>query len=191
LSLALRLLIGAAIALIVGLGTVRIALDGEFLAGTDEIGPWTIEASGRDATPYSAALRAIRGRIPLGNGEGIELRAIVDSAGARLDPDCVYLVRGRLPTARLWTFTVADHTDRLPASPPGRFAATSDDILWRADGSFEIVVAPRARAGNWIPSGGLASLALTVRLYDAPSIAGLGAPDLPAITRQSCPGDET
>ena len=37
-----------------------------------------------------------------------------------------------------------------------------------ADGSFEIVVAPRARAGNWLPTGGVDRYVLVLRLYDTP-----------------------
>ena len=37
-----------------------------------------------------------------------------------------------------------------------------------ADGSFEIVVAPRARPGNWLPTGGIERYVLVLRLYDTP-----------------------
>ena len=38
----------------------------------------------------------------------------------------------------------------------------------RADGSFEIMIAPRARPGNWLPTGGIDRYVLVLRLYDTP-----------------------
>ena len=37
-----------------------------------------------------------------------------------------------------------------------------------SDGSFELHVASRARAGNWLPTGGIERYALMLRLYDTP-----------------------
>ena len=60
----------------------------------------------------------------------------------------------------------------------------------RADGSFEIAVAPRARAGNWLPTGGIESYVLVLRLYDTPvgvaTRAAREAP-MPAIHREVVP----
>ena len=59
-----------------------------------------------------------------------------------------------------------------------------------ADGSFEIVVAPRANPGNWLPAGGIERYALVLRFYDTAvgvsTKAGRELP-MPAITNRSCP----
>ena len=49
-----------------------------------------------------------------------------------------------------------------------RHGFTSQEIVRNADGNFDIVVAPRARAGNWLPTGGVDSYMLVLRLYDTP-----------------------
>ena len=59
-----------------------------------------------------------------------------------------------------------------------------------ADGSFDIVVAPRANAGNWLPTGGIEHYALVLRFYDTAvgvsTKAGRELP-MPAIISRSCP----
>jgi len=52
------------------------------------------------------------------------------------------------------------------------------------------MVAPRARPGNWLPSGGADRYVLVLRLYDTPVGAatriGREAP-MPSIARRACP----
>ena len=60
----------------------------------------------------------------------------------------------------------------------------------RADGSFEIVMAPRARPGNWLPTGGIERYALMLRLYDTPvGVATRTQRDapMPSISTVNCP----
>ena len=45
---------------------------------------------------------------------------------------------------------------------------TSQEIIRNTDGSFTIRIGPRARYGNWLPSGGVESYILVLRLYDTP-----------------------
>jgi hypothetical protein len=67
---------------------------------------------------------------------------------------------------------------------------TSQEVMRRSDGSFEVTVSPRARAGNWLPSGGVERYLLVLRLYDTPIGAatrtGRDAP-MPAVIRKACP----
>jgi hypothetical protein len=71
-----------------------------------------------------------------------------------------------------------------------RHGFTSQEIVRRADGSFAIVVAPRASAGNWLPTGGVERYILVLRLYDTAvgvsTKAGREVP-MPAVTTRSCP----
>ena len=52
----------------------------------------------------------------------------------------------------------------LVANSVNRYGFTSQEIVRRADGSFEIVVAPRASPGNWLPTGGIERYVLVLRL---------------------------
>ena len=71
-----------------------------------------------------------------------------------------------------------------------RHGFTSQEIIRRADGSFEITVGPRARPGNWLPTGGVERYVLVLRLYDTPigvaTRTGRDAP-MPAIAQKACP----
>jgi len=70
-----------------------------------------------------------------------------------------------------------------------RYGFTSQEIIRRADGTFEITVGPRARPGNWLPSGGIERYVLVLRLYDTPigvaTRTGREAP-MPSITQGAC-----
>ncbi len=59
-----------------------------------------------------------------------------------------------------------------------------------ADGTFEIAISPRARPGNWLPTGGVERYTLILRLYDTAvgvsTKAGKEVP-MPSITGGSCP----
>ena len=71
----------------------------------------------------------------------------------------------------------------------GRYGFTSREIVRRADGSFEIVIAPRANPGNWLPTGGIERYQLVLRLYDTAvgvsTKAGREVP-MPAVSTRSC-----
>ena len=62
---------------------------------------------------------------------------------------------GITPAARFWTVTLYDLDGRLVPNAVDRYGFTSQEIARHADGSFEIVIAPRARPGNWLPTGGI------------------------------------
>ncbi len=99
------------------------------------------------------------------------------------------IINGTTPQARFWTVTLYDSQGRLVANSIDRYGFTSQEIVRRADGSFEIAVAPRARPSNWLPTGGIESYVLMLRLYDTPvgvaTRAAREAP-MPAIQVRSC-----
>ena len=78
------------------------------------------------------------------------------------------LISGTTPQARFWTLTLYDPQGRLIGNAIDRQGFTSQEIVRNADGSFDIVVAPRARPGNWLPTNGVDSYVLVLRLYDSP-----------------------
>ena len=154
------------------------------------VGAWTAwpRAGSREADPYTRAVNARSGDIPLAVGEGLVLRATTDSAGRALDVGCTYRIGATTPQARYWTLTLYDGAGR-PVASDGRSSFTSAEILREATGGFTIVVAREAHSGNWMmmpPSG---AVSLVLRLYDTPASAGSAALDrasLPSIEPGEC-----
>ena len=111
-----------------------------------------------------------------------------DSSGAAIDGRCTYRVTGSVPPARFWTLAAA-RSDFAPVVDEGlRQGFTSYEIVRQAEVPTDIVVAPEARPGNWLPSGGVRDLRLVLRLYDTPVATTISAATvLPAITLVSCP----
>jgi len=91
--------------------------------------------------------------------------------------------------ARFWTLTLYNTDGELVANSINRSGFTSQEIVRHADGAFEIVVAPRARGGNWLPTGGVERYILLLRLYDTAvgvsTKAGREVP-MPSVTVKGC-----
>lgn len=192
----MRLLVGSLfiflVATLVGLGATWLTLTrGVTFAGLT-IGSWTASprTGSAGADPYARATIARTGQLPVGLGDGVLFTAKHDDAGNPLDGRCDILVSGVTPAARFWTLTLYDLDGRLVANSLGRYGFTSQEILRRSDGSFDITVAPRASEGNWLPTGGVERYQLLLRLYDTPvgvaTRAGREAP-MPRISARTCP----
>src|SRR5258708_2742044 len=121
-----------------------------------------------DADPYSRATIARSGELPIGTGDGVAFSATTDDRKRPLDGRCDVVVSGVTPAARFWTLTLYDSKGHLVANSLQRYGFTSQEIIRGADGAFEIRVASRSRAGNWLPTGGIERYALMLRLYDTP-----------------------
>ncbi len=191
----MRLLLGSlfalAIAAAVGLGTTWLALSRGTAFGAVPIGAWTAwpKTGTRDVDPYARAAMARSGELPIGSGDGVAFYARTDDIGRPLDGRCDVLLSGVTPQARFWTLTLYDPLGRLVGNALDRQGFTSQEIVRRADGSFDILVAPRARSGNWLPTNGIDSYVLVLRLYDSPvGVATRAAREvpMPAVTVQSC-----
>jgi hypothetical protein len=188
-SLLAALALGAAL----GLGATWAAIRRGVSFDAARLGAWTAHpraaAEGRD--PYAAALVAATGEIPLDLAEGVAYRIDHDSAGAPLDGTCFYRVRGASPRARFWTLTATSPDGRLIGEADKRFGYVSSEIVRDEEGGFQIMLGPKARAGDWISTAGLGPMALTLRLYDTPVISAAGAagaPSLaPVVEKMSCP----
>ena len=180
------------IATIVGLGlTLMTATRGTDL-GTLTIGAWTARpSSGTNAVdPYARAAIARSGELPLGTGDGVAFTALSDDNNRALDGRCDVVVSGVTPAARFWTLTLYDAQGRLVANALQRYGFTSQEIIRGADGTFEIRIASRSRAGNWLPTGGLERYALVLRLYDTAvgvSLRSQRDAPMPAIATTGCP----
>jgi hypothetical protein len=180
-----------AVAAAVGLGTTWVALSRGIAYGGVTLGAWT--AWPRNGTagidPYARSIVARSGELPVVSGDGVAFYARTDDLGVALDGRCDVLLSGITPQARFWTITLYDPEGRLVANSMERSGFTSQEIIRKADGSFDITVGPRARPGNWLPTGGVEKYLLVLRLYDTPvSVAtrsGRDAP-MPAIIRRAC-----
>lgn len=192
----MRLLLGSlfalAVAATIGLGMTWLVLTRGTAYGGVTIGAWT--AWPRTGTlgidPYSRAMVARSGELPIGSGDGVAFHARADDAGRPFDGRCDVVLAGMTPPARFWTVTLYDLEGRLIANSVGRQGFTSQEIVRRSDGSFEIVVGPRARPGNWLPTGGTDRYVLVLRLYDTPvgvaTRSGRDAP-MPSVIQKACP----
>ena len=175
-----------------GLASADYATSGGYPFGGVVVGPWTAwpKAGAVAADPYTRAVNARRGEIPLGVGEGLLLTAALDDDGRALDATCSYAVAGITPPARAWTLTIAGRGSRPSDAPLLREGMTSTEILREADGHFVITLAPDAQAGNWLPMPRLSGpVRLALRLYDTPVATSAGTLDraaLPTIRRIGC-----
>ena len=149
----MRLLFGTmlalAIAAAIGLGATWVALTRGTAYGGVTIGAWT--AWPKNGTPgidpYARAMVARTGELPVGSGDGVAFYARTDDAGQPLDGRCDVLLSGITPQARFWTLTLYDPEGRLVANSVQRQGFTSQEIIRKADGSFDVIGGP-ARAAR-------------------------------------------
>ena len=189
---ALLVLIALAIGTLAGLGLTYLASARSNGFGAVTVGAWSVwpRSGTADADPYARASFARSGELPLERADGLLFEAASTDNGTRLDGRCEVRIQGRLPQARFWTLTVYDERGRLIDNPAERYGFNSTEIVWNQDGTFEMTAAPRARSGNWLPTGGRERIVLVVRLYDAPiGIASrTGEPlEMPRVTQVACP----
>jgi hypothetical protein len=191
-----RLLIGTlfalAVAAAVGLGATYFALTRGAAFGALTIGSWTAwpKTGTSDADPYARAAIARTGQLPLALGDGVSFTAQSDDYGRLLDGRCDTVLSGVTPAARFWTLTLYNTEGELVTNSVQRYGFSSQEIVRSADGSFEIVVAPRASPGNWLPTGGIERYSLVLRFYDtAVGVSTKAGRELPtpSIISRGCP----
>jgi hypothetical protein len=168
--LIILILVALLLAIAVGLGATWITATRGTDLGTLTIGAWTARprSGSADIDPYSRAAIARSGELPIGTGDGIAFLATASDDKRPLDGRCDVIVSGVTPPARFWTLTLYDRKGRLVANSLQRYGFTSEEIVRNSDGSFTVSVASRARAGNWLPTGGIERYVLMLRLYDTP-----------------------
>ena len=191
----MRLLFGSCFTLLIaaalGLGATWFTLTRGVAFGSLTIGAWTAwpKSGSVDIDPYARATIARTGELPIGAGDGVAFYAHTDDTGNAFDGRCTYVVSGVTPAARYWTLTLYDAQGRLVANTIDRHGFTSAEILREAEGRFVINVGPRARPGNWLPTGGIEQFVMVWRLYDTPiGVASLTTKEgpMPAVVRKSC-----
>ncbi len=191
----MRLLFGSlfafAIAALIGLGTTWLALTRGVAYGGVTLGAWTAwpKTGTPGIDPYARAMVARTGELPVGSGDGVAFYARADDEGSVLDGRCDVILRGITPQARYWTLTLYDPEGRLVANSLQRQGFTSQEIIRKSDGTFDVTVGPRARPGNWLPTGGVERYLLVLRLYDTPvgvaTRTGRDTP-MPAVSKRAC-----
>jgi len=167
-----RLLIGLLLSFLIagalGLGSTWYALTQSLGFGSLTLGAWTayprVGTVGID--PYARAVIARSGELPVGLGDGIAFTATADDAGHPLDGRCEVEISGITPPARYFTLTLYTPEGRLVANALDRHGFTSQELIRDQSGAFDILVSPRARMGNWLPTGGIESYVLVLRFYD-------------------------
>ncbi len=192
----MRLLLGSlfalAVAAIVGLGATYLALTRGAAFDALLIGSWSAwpKTGTLDAEPYARPTIARTGQLPIALGDGVSFTSQTDDNGKFLDGRCDVILSGITPAARFWTLTLYNVAGGLVANSVNRYGFTSQEIVRRADGSFDIAVGPRANPGNWLPTGGVERYALVLRFYDTAvgvsTKAGREIP-MPAIDTRRCP----
>ena len=82
-----------------------------------------------------------------------------------------------------------DQKGQLVGNSLQRYGFPSQEIVRASDGAFELRIAARSRAGNWLPTGGLDRYMLMLRLYDTPvGVATRSQKDapMPSIATMGC-----
>jgi hypothetical protein len=186
------LLFALAVAAVVGLGGTWLTLANGTAFGAISIGAWTAwpKTGTPGIDPYARAVIARSGELPIGVGDGVAFYARGDDNGRPFDGRCDVDIQGITAAARFWTLALYDPEGRLVANAINRQNFTSQETMRNTDGSFTIRVGPRARSGNWLPTGGIEHYVLVLRLYDTPvGVAARSGPELPmpSIRTRECP----
>lgn len=179
------------VGIITGLGLTFFASARSNGFGAVQIGAWSVwpRSGTSDADPYARAAFARSGELPLERADGLAFEATSSDSGRALDGRCETRIFGKLPNARFWTITVYDSRGRLIDNAAERYSFNSSEIVWNQDGTFEVTAAPRARSGNWLPTGERDRIVMVLRLYDAP--IGLAtrsgeAVEMPRVEQAAC-----
>jgi hypothetical protein len=190
MRLVIDLAIAMAIAVVVGVSSAWMAVERGRLFGAVTVGDWVAwpQEGSTEADPYSLAMLARTGEVPLGSGEGLSFTADRDSDGTALTGACSYEIAGETPAARMWTLTVYDSAGRLMVNVARRPGFHSREIVRNANGTFVIVVSTAVAAGNWLPIASVDAFSLVLRLYDTPLTTGsqIGNLVMPAIRNVAC-----
>jgi hypothetical protein len=167
-----RLLLGALytfmVAAAIGLGSTWVALTRGAGFDTLRIGAWTArpKSGTADIDPYARAVIARSGALPVSLGDGVSFVTSTDDGRLPLDGRCDVVISGTTPSARYFTVTLYDPDGRLVPNSLDRHGFTSEELYRNQDGTFDITAAPRARPGNWLPTGGVERYVLVLRFYD-------------------------
>ncbi|WP_208441467.1 DUF1214 domain-containing protein [Bartonella raoultii] len=163
-----------AFAILCGTLSVDYILNSFPYFGPFTIGEWSaypyVGTSKTD--PYTRARAAKRGDISMGRTEGLIFQIWKDNYGRPLRPYCHYLLKGRVPEARLFTLYMADKS-LIPytSSKDIPFELYTNNITYESDGSLRINISPTPQTGNWLAIVSQKEFGLILTLYDTQIIS--------------------
>lgn len=185
----LYLLMMIAVALGVGFGLSYYALTDGRLFGVAQVGPWAAwpDVGSNAPNPYTRGHLARTAALQLGQSEGLQFTARLDTSGAPLTRNCAYRIVGQTPLASFWTLVAIDEDGANIAAPDGQLAIRSSDIARTSDGSIAVNIGTRLQPGNWLETTGTGPFSLVLTLYDTAVFSGLSSDwSMPSIARGAC-----
>ncbi|MGL4635854.1 MAG: DUF1214 domain-containing protein [Beijerinckiaceae bacterium] len=187
LSVVVMLVLG----LCLGLAITLKSLLSTSAPGSVSHASWVLwpKAGAPDPDPYSKAIHARRGDIPMAQGEGLALFAFKDAQRRPLSGNCRYEVSGVFPTARVWTIAAYHVDGRLIDNPAARHGITSAEAVLES-GQTRIQIAAAAQPGNWLPVEKSSPFVLVLRFYETPLSAVASVLDwsrMPRLSVLDCP----
>jgi hypothetical protein len=186
----INLLLMLVVALGIGFGLSWYALTDGRLVGAAQIGPWTAwpRAGSPQPDPYTRAYLARAGVLQLGQAEGVQFVATIDSDGAPLSRACRYRIDGNTPTSTFWTLVPVTADGASIARPDGPIGFHSARLARSNDGSMQLYISKALAPLNWLEITGDGPFSLLLTLYDTTVFASVssGAATLPSIIREGC-----
>ncbi|WP_316359502.1 DUF1214 domain-containing protein [Devosia sp.] len=183
------LLMMIAVALGVGFGLSYYALTDGRLFGVAQVGPWHAwpDVGAHTPNPYTRGHLARTAAFELGQSEGLEFIAAIDSDGEPLTRDCAYRIEGKTPLATFWTLVAVDEDGINVAAPDVAPAMRSSGIARADDGSIIINVGTSLLPQNWLELTGEGPFKLVLTLYDTAAFSGFSSDaSMPSIIRGDC-----
>ena len=185
----LYLLMMIAVALGVGFGLSYYALTDGRLFGVAQVGPWHAwpDVGASAPNPYTRGHLARTAALELGQAEGLQFTATVDSDGEPLTRSCGYRIDGKTPLATFWTLVAVDEAGINIAARDVAPAMHSNAIARARDGSIIINVGTRLLPQNWLELTGEGPFKLILTLYDTAAFSGFSSDaSMPSIVRRDC-----
>jgi hypothetical protein len=145
-------------------------------------GPWRREQAPGDAgNPYVIARQMLKGQLPSPAPGTMDFVLERDGDGALLDPDCDYLLSGRMPPALWWSLSAGGGEGQGLS-----MAVTPGSAVFEADGSLRVAISGEPKPGNVIrpPQGGV--FAIRLRLLARAQESGAARTPVLAFARGEC-----
>jgi len=129
-------------------------------------GAWSTFAGDANRTDWLTKGRlAIHAILVLGKSETIYFSAGTDDQGHTLTSDHVYRLHAVPPSARYWSITVYDVHSDLVENPANKYNLNGGNVKLDPDGGYTIYLSQKPQGANWLPSGDVGQIYLTLRLY--------------------------
>ena len=191
-TLLVNVAVFAAVAIGGGLSSAWYLIEAGSELSTRSFGPWTAwTAAGRpEADPYTRAHTVSNALLPIASTLELSYKARADSRGGKLSSSCDYAIVMESFDKAWWNLAAFDARGALIPNAAERFAYNSDTVMRETDGRAIITLARDARAGNWLPVGGVGRFILILTVQDAglasAAYEGARSARLPAIERVAC-----